>query len=70
MEQLPGRRQNRIQWESASPYSDVLWLTELLQQTGLRLTHRYNFAGTPGCDTLQVMAALFVVQAWLQLAVG
>jgi hypothetical protein len=70
MEQLPGRRQNRIQWESASSYSDILWLTEMLQQTNLQLTHRYNLAETPGCDTAQVMAALLVVGAWLQLVPG
>jgi len=70
METLPGRLQNRIQWESASPFSDTLWLTEILQQTERRLTHRYNVAATPGCDTPQVMAALFVVQAWLPLVPG
>ena len=69
-ETLPGRLQNRIQWESASPFSDTLWLTEILQQTELRLTHRYNVAAAPGCDTPQVMAALFVVQAWLPLVPG
>jgi hypothetical protein len=70
MDALPGRRQNRLTWESASPYSDILWLTEMLQETSLRLTHRYNFADTPGCDAPQVMAALFVVQAWLELVPG
>ena len=70
MEALPGRWQNRLQWESASPYSDILWLTEMLQETSLRLTQRYNFADTPGCDAGQVMAALFVVQAWLELISG
>ncbi len=67
METLPGRMQNRLTWESASTFSDNLWLAEMLQRTGSRLIHRYNFAKTPGCDTPQVMAALFVVQKWLQL---
>lgn len=67
MDALPGRMQNRLTWESASRFSDNLWLAEMLQRTGSRLIHRYNFAETPGCDTPQVMAALFVVEAWLQL---
>lgn len=67
MEALPGRMQNRITWVSDSRFSDNLWLAEMLQRTSLRLTHRYNFVDTPGCDTPQVMAALFVVEAWLQL---
>jgi len=70
MEELPGRLQNRIQWESVSPYSDVLWLTEMLQHTSVQLTHRYNLVEMPGCSTPQVMAALFVVQAWLELVSG
>ncbi len=70
MEALPGRMQNRITWESASRFSDNLWLAEMLQRTGSQLTHRYNFAETPGCDTPQVMAALMVVEAWLQLVQG
>jgi hypothetical protein len=70
MEALPGRMQNRLTWESVSPFSDNLWLAEMLQRTSLRLTHRYNLAETPSCDTPQVMAALFVVEAWLQLVPG
>ena len=60
METLPGRMQNRLTWESDSRFSDNLWLAEMLQRTSSLLIHRYNFAETPGCDTPQVMAALFV----------
>jgi hypothetical protein len=67
MDTLPGRLQNSIPWESASSFSDNLWLAEMLQQTDLRLTQRYNFPDIPACDTPQVMAALLVVEAWLQL---
>ena len=70
MDALPGRLQNRLTWESASPFSDNLWLAEMLQQTRLQLTHRYNIPATPGCDAAQVMAALFVAQEWLQLVPG
>jgi hypothetical protein len=66
-EPLPVRTQNRLQWQTGTFFSDNLWLTDMLQQTRMQLTYRYNFAKTPGCDTAQVMAALFVVQAWLQL---
>lgn len=70
METLPGRMQNRLTWESDSRFSDNLWLAEMLQRTSSLLIHRYNFAETPGCDTPQVMAALFVAQAWLPLVPG
>jgi hypothetical protein len=70
MESLPGRLQNRLTWESASPFSDNLCLAEMLQQTRLQLTHHYNIPATPGCDSAQVMAALFVAQEWLQLVPG
>jgi hypothetical protein len=67
MEALPGRMQNRLTWESDSRFSDNLWLAEMIQRTSSLLTHRYNFAEAPGCDTPQLMAALFVVEAWLPL---
>jgi hypothetical protein len=70
MDELPGRLQNRLHWESASPYSDVLWLTEMLQHTSFQLTHRYNLVEMPGCAAPQVMAALFVAQAWPELVSG
>jgi hypothetical protein len=69
-EPRPVRAQNRLQWESGSAFSHNLWLTDMLQQTTMQLTYGYNFAETPGCDTPQVMACLFVAQAWLQLVPG
>jgi hypothetical protein len=42
----------------------------MLQQTTMQLTHRDNVADVPGCDTPQVMACLFVGEAWLQLVPG
>jgi hypothetical protein len=62
MEPLRGR-QNYIQWDSAAPFSDILWLADVLQQTALQLTCRYNVAKVASFDTPGVMAALFVVQA-------
>jgi hypothetical protein len=68
-EPRPVRTQNRLQWESASAFSQNLWLADMLQQTTMQLTYRYNLPETPGCDAPQVMASLFVVEAWLQLVV-
>ncbi len=69
-EPRPVRTQNRLQWQTGCPFSDNLWLADMLQQTTMQLTYRYNFAETPGCDTPQVMAALFVAEEWLQLVRG
>jgi hypothetical protein len=65
------RRTERLQhsqpWETYSPHSDVIWLSEMLQQTHNRLIHGINFLGKPGCDSTQVMAALFIVEAWAHI---
>jgi hypothetical protein len=66
-EPRPVRTQNRLQWESASAFSHNLWLADMLQQTTMQLSYRYNFTETPSCDAPQVMACLFVAEAWLQL---
>jgi hypothetical protein len=66
-EPRPMRTQNRLQWESASAFSHNLWLADMLQQTTMQLTYRYNFTETPGCEAAQVMASLFGVDAWLEL---
>ena len=69
-EPRPVRVQNRLQWESGSAFSRNLWLTDMLQQTTMQLTYRYNFEDVAGCDAPQVMACLFVAEAWLQLVPG
>jgi hypothetical protein len=37
-EPRPVRTQNRLQWESASAFSDNLWLADMLQQTTMQLS--------------------------------
>jgi hypothetical protein len=69
-EPRPVQAQNRLQWESDGAFSRNLWLADMLQQTTMQLSYRYDFAETPGCDAPQVMSCLFVVEAWLQLVAG
>ena len=49
--------------ETASPYSDLVWLSELVQEAGTRLSHGINFLKAPGFDTTYLTAVLFVVAA-------
>lgn len=49
--------------ETASPYSDLVWLSELVQEAGTRLSHGINFLKTPGFDTAYLTAVLLVVAA-------
>jgi hypothetical protein len=50
--------------EPSSPYSDLVWLSELVQEAGNRLSHGINFLKTPGFDTAYLTAVLFVVAAF------
>jgi hypothetical protein len=61
-------RRKRLQdcalWEDFNPNNDIVWISELLQHTRNKLIHGINLPGLPGCDFDQVLAALFVVEAW------
>ncbi len=65
------RRNQRLEearpWESGSPFSDILWISELLQRTRNKLTYDLNLPGAPACDTAQVMASLMIVEEWGKL---
>jgi hypothetical protein len=58
------RLQGSYPGETFSAHSDILWLSELVQEIGNKLIHGINFQKTPGYDTEYVMAALLVVEAW------
>lgn len=62
------RRRERLHGSSAqqtsSPHSDMVRLSELIQETGHMLIHGINFLGRPVYDFERVMAALLVVEAW------
>ena len=51
-------------WETASPRSDMIWLSELVQQVRNKLVLGINFPQSSGCDTATTMAALLVMEAW------
>jgi hypothetical protein len=50
--------------EASIADSDILWLAELVQEMGNRLTHGISFLKASDFDSVQVMAALMVVEAW------
>jgi hypothetical protein len=58
---------NSYPWENPDPHNDIVWLSELLQQTGARLLHELNFPGRPRCDLATISAAWFIVEAWSHL---
>ena len=49
--------------EPSSPYSDLVWLSELVQEAGHRLRHEVNSRKTPAFETAYLTAALLVVAA-------
>ena len=48
----------------SSPQSEIVRLSELIQETGYRLIHGINFLEKPVWDFEYVTAALMVVAAW------
>lgn len=58
------RLESSLPEEASSADSDILWLSELIQETGNRLTHGISFLKASDFDSAQVMAALMVVEAW------
>jgi len=58
------RLQASIPWELSSPASDILWLSELVQEIRNRLLLRINFADKAWSDDTGALAALFIVEAW------
>lgn len=54
-------------WETASPHSDVVWLTELVQQARNRLAHGLNTPDRMDYNSTYVTAALYVVEAWAHI---
>jgi hypothetical protein len=58
-------------WETASPLSDVVWLSELIQQTHNQLTLSINFPQQSlTCDTALVLAVLFIMEALANMDSG
>ena len=58
------RLQNSWPGETSSVHSDIVWLSELVQETGNRLTHGIPFLKKGDIDSTQIMAALMVVEAF------
>jgi hypothetical protein len=63
LERRRERLQNSYPGETSYPYSDLVWLSELVQEAGNRLSHGINFLKTPGFDTAYLTAVLLVVAA-------
>jgi hypothetical protein len=61
----PGAQELRM--ELPSPVSDILWLSELVQEVRNRLLLWMNFAGKPWGNDANVVAALYIIQAWSKL---
>jgi hypothetical protein len=58
------RLQGSLPGEPSSAHSDILWLSELVQETGNKLTHGIPFLKKADFDAAQITAALLVVEAW------
>ena len=58
------RLQDSLPGERSSAQSDILWLSELVQETVHKLTHGIPFLKKAEYDSEQIMAALLVVEAW------
>lgn len=58
------RLQSSLPGETASAHSDIIWLSELVLETGNKLTHGIPFLKKGDVDSAQIMAALMVVEAW------
>ena len=63
MERRRERLPDSYPGEPSSPHSDLVWLSELVQEAGNRLRHDVNSLRTPCYDTAYVTAALMVVAA-------
>jgi hypothetical protein len=58
------RLQDYVPGETFSANSDILWLLELVLETGNKLTYGLPFLKKTDLGSDQIMAALFVVEAW------
>jgi hypothetical protein len=58
------RLQSTYPGETYSPHSDLVWLSELVQEAGKQLTHGINAPTVPGYDTAYIMSALLVLEAF------
>jgi len=65
------RRNKRLEksspWENADANNDIVWISELVQQTGKMLAYGLNLPGRSGFDLSLVSAVFFIVQAWSHL---
>ena len=50
--------------EASSAHSDILWLSELVQATGNKLTYGFPFLKKDVFDYAGITAALLVMEAW------
>jgi hypothetical protein len=62
------RRRERLQdsypGETCGAESDIVWLSEMIEQTANKLTHGLGFLRKTGLDDPFITAAQFVVTAW------
>jgi hypothetical protein len=56
------RLQHPLPWEIVSPLSDLVWLSELVQQTRNELMLGFQFPETSSLKMARVLAALLVVE--------
>jgi hypothetical protein len=58
------RLQDSLPGEASSVHSDILWLSEMVQQTGNKLRYWIPFLKKADFDAAQITAALMVVEAF------
>ena len=63
MERRRERLPDSYPGEPSSPHSDLVWLSELVQEAGNRLRHGINSLKGPGYETAYLTAVLFLVVA-------
>jgi hypothetical protein len=67
-EKMKARRRRSLQespfGETSGAESDILWLSELVQATGNKLTYGIPFLKKDDFDAAEITAALMVVEAW------
>ena len=65
------RRKKRLEksypWDTQNPYLDIVWLSEVVQQTGQTLAFGLNLPWDVVVDLTLVSAAFFILQAWSHL---
>ena len=58
------RLQDSLPGETSSAHSDIVWLSELIQEARNKLTFGIPILDDDGFDSGYVMAALLIIEAW------